>query len=282
MRPSTTWRVLSEIHSSFTASLLRGRMRITSRAAAVDADGGAERVHDVDRFGLPHSHGRALCAQGRCVSAPTGHRSMTLADSSDISRLLEVGGDLHVLAAADDAELLDAGDLRHEADAARAVDAARHDRLDERPEVLVLDGALVLAVTRAAHAERHRLVLQVALAALVADRAVERMIDQQEFHHAFARLLDQRRLGVDDLRRVVPVGRKVVDAHGARGDGLRHALHLDQAHAAVAGDRQALVVAEARNLGASLLAGLKHGDAVLDLDLLAVDDELLGHVSRCL
>ena len=34
----------------------------------------------------------------------------------------------------------------------------------------------------------------------------------------------------------------------------RAALHLDQAHAAIAGDRQALVVAEARNLGAGRFA----------------------------
>ena len=33
----------------------------------------------------------------------------------------------------------------------------------------------------------HRLVLQIALAALIADRAIERMVDQQELHHAFAR-----------------------------------------------------------------------------------------------
>ena len=67
------------------------------------------------------------------------------------------------------------------------------------PEVLLFDRALVLHVARAADAVGHRLVLQVALAALVADRAVERMIDEQELHHAFARLLHHRRCGVDDL-----------------------------------------------------------------------------------
>ena len=35
-------RVLSEIHSSFTSSLMRGRMRMTSRPRAVDADGRAD------------------------------------------------------------------------------------------------------------------------------------------------------------------------------------------------------------------------------------------------
>ena len=104
-------------------------------------------------------------------------------------RPLEIGGDLHVLAAAGGAELGHAGDLGREADAARAVDAARHDRLDQRADVLVLDGALVLLEAAAVDAVGHRLVLQVALAALVADRAVERVVDEQELHHPFARLL---------------------------------------------------------------------------------------------
>ncbi len=128
-------------------------------------------------------------------------------------------------------------------------------------------------------AEGHRLVLQVALAALVADRAVERVVDEQELHHPFARLLDHGRASIDLLGRAVAVGRQVVDAHGARGDGLGHADHLDEAHAAVAGDRQALVVAEARDLDARLLARLQQRDAVLDLDRLTVDDELLRHGS---
>ena len=190
---------------------------------------------------------------------------------------IEVGGDLHVLAAADGAQFLDAGHFRHEADAARAMDAAVHERLDQRADVLLFDRALVLDVARAAEAVGHRLVLQVALTALVADRAVERMVDQQEFHHAFARRLHQRAGGEHLARRAVPVGRQIGDAHGARGDGLGDALHLDQAHAAVAGDRQALVVAEARDLGAGHLARLQDGGAGLHLEQLAVDDDWLGH-----
>ena len=65
--------------------------------------------------------------------------------------------------------------------------------LIERAEILLFDRALVLGVARAAGAIGHGLVLQVALAALVADGAVERVIDEQELHHAFARLLDRRR-----------------------------------------------------------------------------------------
>ena len=73
-----------------------------------------------------------------------------------------------------------AGDFGGEADAAGAMDAAVHHRLDQRADVLVLDRALVLAEAVAVDAVGHRLVLQVALAALVADRAIERMIDEQE------------------------------------------------------------------------------------------------------
>ena len=66
----------------------------------------------------------------------------------------------------------------------------------------------------------------------------------------------------------------VGDRIGAGGDGLRRLLHLDQAHPAIAGDRQAFVVAEARDFLAGGLAGLQHGRAVRDLDLDAVDRDL--------
>ena len=94
------------------------------------------------------------------------------------------------------------------------------------------------------------------------------MVDQQELHHALARLLHRRRVGLDH--------HAVAHRHRAGGDRLRRLLHLDQAHAAIAGDRQALVIAEARDFGAGQLAGLQHRDARRDLDLLAVDGQL-GH-----
>src|SRR5262249_47539265 len=128
--------------------------------------------------------------------------------------------------------------------------------LDECAQIFVLDRALVLGEAAGVDAIAHRLVLQVAFAALVADRAVERMVDQQELHHPFARLLHHRRTR-GDLRRLA-FGTRTAIAHapGAARDRLRAALHLDQAHPAIAGDRQPLVVAEARNLRSRLLARL--------------------------
>ncbi len=49
---------------------------------------------------------------------------------------------------------------------------------------------------------------------------------------------------------------------------------LDQAHAAIAGDRQPLMKAEPRNLGAAGLAGLQQRVFRRNIDLVAVDDDL--------
>ena len=184
-------------------------------------------------------------------------------------RMLEIGGDLHILAAADRAEVLDPGHLLHEADAAGAVDAAGHEGLDHRAHIFLGHRALVLVVAAVALAVSERLVLQVAFAALVADRAIERVVDEQELHHPFARLLHHRRVGENLL--IVGGGQRA-----ARLRLGRPGLHLDQAHPAIAGDRQPLVIAEARDLLPRQLARLQHGGARGHLDLDAIDLEF-GH-----
>ena len=75
--------------------------------------------------------------------------------------LLDVHPDLHLVAPPRRAQVLAAGDLGGESHAPRALDAPRHDRLDERAHVLVLDGALPVEVdvgeAGAVRAEGHRL-----------------------------------------------------------------------------------------------------------------------------
>jgi hypothetical protein len=142
-------------------------------------------------------------------------------------------------------------------------------RFDQRAEVQILDRALGLAVAAEIHAIGHRLVLQVALAALVADRAIERVVDEQELHHPLARLLDHGRVGLDHRRLAFRAGAQVAHLHRAGGGGFRRAAHhLDKAHPAIAGDGQPLVVAEARDLDPRLLAGLDQGHRPVDLDFL--------------
>src|SRR6185436_13778898 len=151
---------------------------------------------------------------------------------------------------ADGSQLRHAGNLRRETNAARAMDTPRHDGLDQRSDIFLLDRALVLLVTAGIDAVSHRLVLQIAFAALIADRAVERMVDQQEFHHA----------------------------HGARRLRLWDADDLDETHAAIAGDRQTLVETEARNFRARSLAGLEQCVLRRNVDLFSVDNDL-GHAT---
>ena len=81
-----------------------------------------------------------------------------------------------------------AADFLAETNTARAVDAALHFLgADQRPDVLAGHHALGLVVAGFAAAVAHGQILQLALAALVADRAIERVIDEQEFHDAFLR-----------------------------------------------------------------------------------------------
>src|SRR4029077_675032 len=131
------------------------------------------------RAHLPGARGEAEGLGDQC---PHG------AQVDDVSRELVVHGALyisthrHVLAAADHAELLHAGNLFGEAYAAAALDAARHIGGDEGAQAVVRDRALALVVAGNVAAEAHRQVLQLALPALVADRAVERVVDEQELH----------------------------------------------------------------------------------------------------
>ena len=186
-------------------------------AARVDPDGRAQGVHDVHRLGLEVLPGSGV-ERGRFRGQGSDRTQVDdVALQFGCQRVLEIGSDLHVLAAADRAKLGNAGDLGHEPHAARALDAAVHRGLDQGPD---------------------RKILQLALATLIADRAVERMVDEQELHHPLARLPRHRRIGEHDRRLAIRPGTQVSDRHRARCRRFgRSAFHFDEAHPAVSGDR---------------------------------------------
>jgi len=78
--------------------------------------------------------------------------------------------------------------------------------------------------------------------------------------HTLTRLHDQRRVCFDFHARH--------DRHSARGHGLGGLLHLHQAHTAVAGDRQPIVVAKARDINTGLLTGLQYAASTCDFQFL--------------
>ena len=157
--------------------------------------------------------------------------------------------DLGGRAALEEPQLTGAADLGGEADAARAVDAAvhvLHDVRADRRAVHARIGALELAVARGHAAVVERVVLQRALAGLVADRAVQRMVDEEELHLPFARRIDFLVPDVD----LHPL----FDRRRATGLQFPHPFDLDEAHAALADDAEGGVVAEVGNVDVGGLA----------------------------
>src|SRR5207244_6562263 len=116
-------------------------------------------------------------------------------------------------------------DLLAEAHAAVAADAALAIDRDERGQRQGLDEvALGLDEARAPAAPAEGDVLERALAALVAHRAVERVVDEQELDDGLLRLAHALGLRVYD--------HAVLDLRRAGGLELGDALDLHQAHAA--------------------------------------------------
>ena len=171
------------------------------------------------------------------------------------------------VAAAAEVDQRISGDLGREAGAAAALDAAltvEQDEVADRDRLLEVP--LLLDEARLARTERERLVLERALAAAVADRAVERVVDEEELEHAVLHGLDRRALRAHD--HAVGDGRRAGDLEAAQ------TLDLDEAHPAHADRLHALVVTEARDVGAVLLRDLDQQLTARRLDLAAVDRDL--------
>ena len=177
-----------------------------------------------------------------------------------------------------------ARDFLAEAHAALAQDATLAVQQDLGGQAQrLLEGALGVREAGLAAALRQCLVLQGALAALVADRAVQRVVDEQELHDAALGAVDNLGgvLGLDDHARG--------DGLRTRGLGLGHEAQLARVpvghadlHEALAacGHRgQQRVVTETRDPNAGLLGRADHERALGDRNLNVVDGDV-DHVGR--
>ena len=170
-----------------------------------------------------------------------------------------------------------ARDLLGEARAALAQDAAVAVEQDLGRDLDRLGkGALDVDEPSLGSPVAHCLVLQGAFAALVADRAVERVVDQQEFHLTLLGLIRQGR-GV--LGRNDHAGRGLEGARGLRLGHRAHVAvavgcgHVDEALAARADRLEERVVAEARDLDPDLLGRADDERSLRNRGLDAVDHE---------
>src|SRR5690606_4310921 len=203
----------------------------------------AERIVVTDRFAreqFPCARTEPEYLVGQC--ADRAHVD-DVAGNLAGERLADPGADLEILGAPHAAEFVRTGDLAHDPDAARTLDATRHLGRHERAEVLVRDHALALDEARNRTPVAERQILQLAFATLVADRAIERMVYEQELHDVALRRQRARGLG-GDLH-------AIRDRRSACGLRFRHRLaaelDFDHAHAAVRRNRELAVVAEARD-----------------------------------
>ena len=228
--------------------------------AAVGADG-RDVVH------LPGPRLVAVSAGGkRADGADVDAHTAFLA----LQMILLVGHDHARDAAVFNAQGPDIHAFAAHANAAVAENAARPVEVNHRRPLLLFAMLLGLGIQRLARAVFEGHVLQLAFAAGVAHRAIERMIPQEQLDCALARLHDLGALGRDDHAR----------GHRRRAGGLelRHLLQAHQAHAAGGLQRKPGIVTELRNRNARGPAGLDEQSARGRGQRLAVNDKAyVGH-----
>ena len=181
------------------------------------------------------------------------------ADGADLHRVArEVGAErqvgerhhLRLVAALGEVDEGVAGDFVGEARAPVAQDAAlpvEQDEVADRDRLLEV--ALLLDVAALPRAVAVRLVLQRALSTLVADRAVERMVGEEQLDHRLLGRLGRRRIGLH----------LHVRSDGDHARRLQHrpapGVDVDEAHPAHAHRVHPLVVAEPRDVDVVALGG---------------------------
>ena len=158
-----------------------------------------------------------------------------------------------------------------EADAPVAGDAAVHLVADERSEVLVLPGALGAPVPAADVPRHDGHVLQVALAALLADRAVVRVVLHEPLDHRLAEVLGVR--GVDREAHAVAHGSDAGHDEAAAGVFLVGVLDRGALAARPDGAHRG-VPAEIREVEVVRERGLEEVLALLDLVADSVYDDV--------
>ena len=205
-------RVVLRHPAQHAAAAVVGALRAAARAVLAHARG----RHEVERAGAE--------AVGRAGEGAHRADLHGVAGEVALERLVLVDADLLQRTALDERDERVAGDLLGEAGAAGAEHAALAVEQHLRGDVDRLGvGALDVLEAGGRAARAHRLVLQGALAALVAHRAVERVVDEQQLHDALLRL-------VGTLGRVLRLDDHAGgDGHRARGLRLHPAggaLHL--------------------------------------------------------
>ncbi|GBF29720.1 hypothetical protein MnTg03_01296 [bacterium MnTg03] len=97
------------------------------------------------------------------------------------------GADFDALAPAGKTQFWQPGNFITKTNATCAMNTAGEIGGDQGSDIFVHYHALLLGILRNAFAKPHRHILKLAFATLITNRAIERMVDQQEFHRRLLR-----------------------------------------------------------------------------------------------
>ena len=165
-------------------------------AARVQLEVAAHRALGADaprRLEVARSCPEAIGVAGECA---TGAEINNVAVELRLQRSVVEGAEHGVIAAVEEVQLVLAGDVVHEARTAVADDAALLIQDDQRAEIVDLaEQAFLLDEPALFRPPVVAIVLERTLTARVAHRAVERMVNQQEFDDPFPILQDGFRVG---------------------------------------------------------------------------------------
>ena len=180
-----------------------------------------------------------------------------------VHRLAHKGFDFSVFAAVRHAQFHHAGHFLPKAHAACAMNASAHLlHADQRPYILDSDNSFFFFIARGRSPVADSQVLQLAFAALVADGAVQWVIDEQKFHHRLLRLYRPIGFGAHD--------HALGHGRGASGHGLGCFFNIYQTHTAVGRNAQFFVITKVRNVGAGFFSRVHDHAALNNFDLLTV------------
>src|SRR6185503_4672049 len=148
---------------------------------------------------------------------------------------------------------------------AETEDAARPVIENHRRPLLLVDVQLGFSEAAFARAVAEHHVLEFALAALIADRTIERVIAEQKFQSGFAGFANLFGVGLN--HHALPDRQRTRHLH------LGHLFHFHQTHAAGGLQRIAFVIAERRDFDTVALGGFDHQRSRRRFEFTAVDCE---------
>jgi len=190
-----------------------------SDTAEIKANVGANSIHNIDGVEVAEFPRTSL------HSVVLGSKSTDRAKVDDVTghfgieRLRSVSTDFRSVTTTSNTKRRNTSDFLSETDATSAVNATSHHGSHNGTDILILNSALDFTETRAIRTVIHRLILEVTLTTLIANRAIKRVIGKDEFENTLTSLLNHGGIGLN-----AHVGH---DRVSARSDRLGNLLNLD-------------------------------------------------------